>query len=125
MLREQQRGQATVELALCLPLVAALLAGLVEVAAIGTDHLRIWHGAREAARVAVVDPSAGAIREAATRGGLTPLDISVSPEPHDRVQGQPLTVRLVYPSTATVPLIGSLLRRGRLEAEATMRIERP
>ena len=121
----RERGQATVELALCLPIVAALLAVLVEFAAIGTDHLRVWHAAREAASVGIVDPSAGRIRDAATAGGLTPLDIEVTPGPHDRVRGEPLTVRVAYASDATVPLIGPLLRGTPLEAEATMRIERP
>ena len=121
----RERGQATIELALCLPVVVALLAALVEVAAIGTDHLRVWHAAREAARVGIVDPSAGRIRDAATAGGLTPMNIEVSPGPHDRVRGEPLTVRVAYSPDAKVPLIGPLLRGGPLEAEATMRIERP
>lgn len=125
MPRRSESGQATLELALCLPLVAVILGALVEVGGVAVDQLRVWHAVREAARVAIVDPSAGAIRQAATRGGLAPLDIEVAPAMHDRVQGEPLTVRVSYPSTATVPVIGSLLRRGALEAEATMRIERP
>ncbi len=125
MPRRWESGQATLELALCLPLVAVILGALVEIAGVGVDQLRVWHAVREAARVAIVDPSAGTIRQAATKGGLIPLDIEVTPEVHDRVQGEPLTVRLSYPSRATVPVIGSLLRRGALEAGATMRIERP
>ena len=46
------RGQATVELALALPMVCLLLLAMVQVAVIGRDQLAVQLAAREAARAA-------------------------------------------------------------------------
>lgn len=123
--RRDERGQATVELALGLPILALLLAGLVEVGLLVADQTRVWHAAREAARVAVVDPDAADSRSAAERSGLKPLEVEVSPAPHFRRQGDPLTVKVRYSPRARVPLFGVLLERVELDAQATMRIEQP
>lgn len=118
-------GQATVELALALPLLALLLAGLVEVGLLVADQGRLWHAAREAARVAVVDPDMDDVREAAERPGLAPIELDVEPPAHMRRQGDPLTVSLVYRPPGRVPVFGTLLDRVALTARATMRIEQP
>lgn len=120
-----EEGQATLELALILPILALLLAGLVEIGLLVADQGRLWHAAREAARVAVVDPDMEDVRAAAERPGLAPLDLEVTPESHLRRQGDPLTVSLRYHPPARVPLFGRFLRRVALEADATMRIEQP
>jgi hypothetical protein len=118
-------GQATVELALALPILALLLAGVVEVGLLVGDQARLWHAARDAARVAVVDPDEVDIRSAAEEGGLRPVELKISPAPDLRRQGDPLTVSLAYSPAARVPVFGVLLDRVRLEARATMRIEQP
>lgn len=120
-----EEGQATVELALTLPILALLLAGLVEMGLLVADQGRLWHAAREAARVATVDPDIDDVRAAAERPGLAPLEIDVAPQPHLRRQGDPLTVSLVYRPRGRVPLFGELLRRLTMRADATMRIEQP
>lgn len=120
-----QRGQATVELALCLPLVALIFGAVVEVALVAADQARLWHAAREAARVAVVDPDPAKARAAAEEAGLEPVDVSITPEPRYRVQGEPLRVALTYRPSARVPLVGELFELIELHADATMRIERP
>ena len=51
-----ERGQATVELALCLPMLCLLLLGVVQVAVVVRDHLAVQVAAREAARAAAVRP---------------------------------------------------------------------
>lgn len=123
--RRDERGQATLELALALPILALLLAGLVEVGLLVGDQTRIWHAAREGVRVAVVDPDLDEARAAAERSGLKPLEIQVSPAPQFRRQGDPLTVSVRYAPRARVPLFGVLLERVELDARATMRIEQP
>ena len=120
-----ERGQATVELALCLPLIALLLATVVEVTMIAADQTRLLHAAREAARIAVVDDEAGKIRAAAANGGLKGVELAVTPKPDMRRQGDPLTVRLSYKPPARTPIVGILFRGITLRAEATMRIEQP
>lgn len=123
--RRDERGQATLELALCLPILALLLAGLIEIGFLVADQTRIWHAAREGARAAVVDPDLADAEAAAERSGLAPLDVRISPAPDRRRQGDPLTVHVAYAPSARVPLFGVLLDRIALTAQATMRIEQP
>ncbi|MDQ3877170.1 MAG: pilus assembly protein [Actinomycetota bacterium] len=118
-------GQATLELALCLPIVLLLAAALVQTGGIMSDQVRLWHAARDAARIAVVDPDAGDVADAAEDAGLHPLQVTVSPAPALRAAGNPLTVSLRYHPVAGVPLVGNLLDGFTLSASATMRIEVP
>lgn len=119
------RGQATVELALCLPVLVILVAALFEIGMLATDRVRLVHAAREAARVAVVEHDPQRVIEAARAGGLHDLDVVISPGPESRVQGSPLTVRLSYRPPGRVPLLGALFQKLELESRAVMRIERP
>ncbi|MGH2694160.1 MAG: TadE/TadG family type IV pilus assembly protein [Actinomycetota bacterium] len=121
----RERGQATVEFAFCLPFVALLLAALFEVGMVLSDQVRLWHAAREAARVAVVDPDPAAARRAAEGVGLEDVVADVTPDRTGRRQGEPLTVSLTYQPTGRMPLIGELFERLQLRARATMRIEQP
>lgn len=91
----------------------------------GGDQVRLWHAAREAARVAVVDPDRRASLAAAARSGLSNLEMSIDPAPAFRVQGQPLTVRIRYSPPGRLPLVGAITGGLTLEARATMRIEEP
>lgn len=117
-------GQATVELALALPVLVFLVAALVELGLVSVDQVRLWHAAREAARVAAVDGSQEDITAAARRVGIDPESVDIQPEPAHRVAGEPVTVALTYFSGNHIPLIGHLVRI-RLSASATMRIEVP
>jgi hypothetical protein len=121
----RERGQATVELALCLPLVALLLAAVVEIAMVAADQARLNHAAREAARIAVVDDNESEIRAAAERSGLDGIELTTTPRPELRRQGEPLSVSLAYSPPARTPIVGHLIQRITLRAEATMRIEQP
>lgn len=120
-----ERGQATVELALCLPLVALLLGVVVEVGLVVGDEARLWQAAREAARVSAVDGSVGRVEAAARSVGLEPLAVEVEPEPRYRVAGRATSVTVRYRPVARVPLLGRLVPRRALTAEVTMRIEQP
>ena len=121
----RERGQATVELALCLPLVALIAAAIVEIGLLSGERVRLWHAAREAARIAAVDPDADAVRAAAARSGLTPLVVDIDPDPRARVRGAPVSVSLEYRRSTRIPLVGGFLAPTELSARATMRIEQP
>jgi Flp pilus assembly protein TadG len=125
LIARNEHGQATVELALCLPIVAVLLAALVNVGLLVANQARVWHAAREAARAAVVDPDIDVVRAAAARGGLAGLEVDVSPEPAFRVQGRPLTVTVAYAPGSGAPVVGAWLDDVKLTARAVMRIEQP
>ena len=120
-----QAGQATLELALALPVLALLLAALVEVGLVVADQARLWHAAREGARIAAVDPDTADVRAAAERPGLSPLEVDVTPEAHLRRQGDPVTVELRYVPRSRVRLFDAVLDRVELHATGVMRIEQP
>ena len=120
-----QQGQSTLELALCLPLVAALVALLLQVGVVALDMGRLWHAAREAARVAAVTDDMEAIRRAAESAGVDLQRLNVDPSGTDRAQGAPVTVDVSHTPATSIPLIGRLLEDVSLEASATMRIETP
>ena len=118
-------GQATLELALLLPALAVILSVLVQVGLTGVDQVRIWHAAREGARVAAVSSSNKDVETAATRGGLEGLHVEVTPSASYRRPGEPVTVTVSYAPSWRTPLVGSLIGPNRLTAQASMRIEQP
>lgn len=120
-----ERGQSTVELALCLPVLVLLLAAVVEIAMLAGDQVRLWDAAREAARIAVVDADTDAIRAAAERKGLSGVTVAVEPRAAYRVQGRPLTVSLSYSPSSGLPLLGEIFSGLELRSRASMRIEQP
>ena len=113
------RGQAVVELALALPLLALLLLTLVQLTVIVRDQLAVVHAAREGARAAAVSGApdgdgAAAAREATS---LSPLDVTIGHSDRSTM----VTVR--YRSRTDVPLIGAVLPDIDLKSTATMRDE--
>ena len=68
--RRPDRGAVTAELALGLPLLLAVTAGLVWLLAVGAGQVRVVDGAREAARgLARGDPEPVAVERATTVAG--------------------------------------------------------
>jgi hypothetical protein len=121
----REGGQATVELALLLPVVVLLLLVILQVGLLARDVVLVAHAAREAARAAAVDDAPGAAREAAEEaGGLDGDRLSVRAtgrgEPGSRVR-----VEITYRAPTDVPLVGALVGDRTLRATATMRVEGP
>ena len=123
--RRGEGGQSTVELALCLPVLAFLAAVLVQIGIVVSMQTRLWHAAREAARVAVVEADEERVARAARSTGLDGFEMSIDPPPPHRRFGEPLTVALTLHPTGGVPLVSSIFGHMTLEAQATMRIEQP
>ena len=122
--RRRQSGQAAVELALVLPLVSVLLLLLVQVALLARDQVLVVHAAREGAREAAVDPAPDAARSAAVAsstldGGRLEVAVTGRGGPGSRV-----TVTARYRVATDVPIVGAFVGDLRLEASATMRVER-
>ena len=117
------RGQATVELALLLPVVVLLLLAVLQLGRVARDVVLVTHAAREAARAAAVDDRPDAPREAAAAsGGLDPdrLEVQVTggAEPGDRVR-----VQVRYRIPTSVPIVGALIADHEVTSTATMRFE--
>jgi hypothetical protein len=117
---ERQHGQAAVELALALPLVALLLLAVVQVGLVVRDQVLTVHAAREAARAAAVDSDPGRARAAALAGSGLPGGRLVV----ELRRGTSAEVTVRYRSATDLPLVGPLLPDIVLRAKATMRSER-
>ena len=118
-----EEGQAAVEVALVLPLIAVLALLLLQVALVVRDQVLVVHAAREAVREAAVDPDAGAARRAAAQGsglGAGRLDVEVGARGD---AGSRVRVTVRYRSPTRVPVVGSMVGDVVLEASATMRVE--
>lgn len=118
-----ERGQAAVELALVLPLVALVMLAVVQAGLVVRDHVLAGHAAREAVRIASVDddpdaPRAGALE--ASPLAADRLEVRVGPRGGS---GSRVTVEVRYRSRTDVPLIGPLVGDVTVTAKATMRVE--
>lgn len=118
--REYERGQATVEFALLLPVLMVALLAVVQVALVVRDQIAVVHAAREAARAASVDPDpSGAVR--AAHRTLPGAHVNVGPRP---AVGEPITVKVTYTSKTDLPLVGDLFPDPELESSTVMRVEK-
>jgi len=117
----RDRGQATVELALVLPVVCLLLCGVLQVVVVVRDLLVTQLAAREAARAASVSatPAAAAAAAVARLGAPSSIAVSVSDD------GDTVTATVGMTSRTDVPLVGSLLPDVPLTASVTMAAEPP
>jgi Flp pilus assembly protein TadG len=116
----RQSGQATVELALVLPVIVMALLAVIQTGIVARDQLGVAHAAREAARAASVDRDPGAAGSAA-RQVLQRAEVEVGPRP---AVGEPIRVRVTYREHTDLPLVGPLFPDPELHATATMRVER-
>lgn len=123
--RSRDAGQATVELALALPLVAVLLLVIAQVGLVVRDQVLVVHAAREGARAASVQSSSGAAAAEAERAvrAAVPLE-------RDRLRvdtsssGGLVRVTVRYRAPVDLPLIGVFLQDVDLEATSVMAAER-
>ena len=114
------RGQATVELALVLPLVLTLALVVVQVGLVARDAVRVTHAARSATRAASVGLDDDSVRRAASEGsGLAPSRLSVVIVR----AGDWVTVRVTYRCPTDVPLVGTIAPAVILREQLTMRVE--
>ena len=123
--RRGQRGSATVEFSLVLPLLLVLALGLIQVGLLARDRLLVEAAARAGARAAAIqdDPAAvgSAVRAAAPTLDVSATTVSITRE---GARGAPVTVQVNYDDEVRVPLIGWLVGSViHLSTSATMRQE--
>ena len=116
-------GQAAVELALVLPLVALLLLALVQVALVVRDQVLVVHATREAAREAAVNTASGAPRSAALSGSGLAADRLTLSSTRTTTSPPRVEVRVDYRAATDVPLVGALVPDVTLSAKVVMRAE--
>lgn len=113
----RERGQATVELALALPMVAMALLLVVQVLVVGVARLRVQDVTRDAARTAAVSSDPPSSVAAILNDRL--------PGARSTVAGGPstITVTLRYRIATDVPLVGQLVPDVEVVAQSSFRRE--
>ena len=112
---DRDRGQATLEMALVLPLLVLCLAGVVWVGQLMTMQVRLENAAREGARAAAVEPEAAeAVAQVAVARSVNGAAVSTS-------VGAEFVEVMVSVRVDGVPIIGVGART--LEADVSMRRE--
>lgn len=117
---ESERGQATIEFVLVLPVIAVVAVGLLQVGVSVANQLAVELAAREGARAASVSADvAGAATRAAAR--TTSLDVTVEAS----ASGEVVAVRVAFVDDVTIPFIGRFIGPIHHSATAFMALEPP
>ena len=123
----KQRGQATVEFALILPVFLLLLLGIMEFGLVFHEYLVVTHAAREGARVATLGGTDAEVlstvstaADAIDRGALT-----TSIAPAVRVRGSRVTVMVTNQVSLMTPLFSAFFPQNPFPVSGTsiMRME--
>lgn len=120
-----RKGQATVEMAVVLPILLMLLLGLVDVARMANAYLTVQHAAREAVRVGTTGASDSEVTQRARDStvGLEADRVTISVSPSgSRTSGGDITVTITYRYRFLVAL-GYAGAEATLAGELTGRVE--
>ncbi len=121
--RRCARGQATVELALLLPLVLMVLLVVLQVGVLARDRLAVVHATRAAARAVIVDPSPEAAARSLRAQGGAAAGARVTVSGSLRAGG--LATVTVTMSATAVPIIGHVVSGVTLRERLTVYVEGP
>ncbi|MBI3160061.1 MAG: pilus assembly protein [Chloroflexi bacterium] len=128
LLREQERGQSLVELAVSMVLIMTLLAGAVDIGRIFYTYVSILDASQEGAVYAAIEPGVDAdIIARATNSSTAPIDlrndpnvsVTVSPVAASRCAGAQATVAVTYNYTFTMPFVGTFVPFASIPITAT------
>lgn len=120
-----ERGSATLEFAMVLPLLLIVTLALVQVGLVVRDRLVLADAARAGAREAAVTDDAGRIRDAVDRAAaplvIDRIEVKVSRESG---RGSAVTVTLGYADPPSIPAVAWLFPAAiHLSSTTTMRQE--
>ena len=112
-------GQATVELALVMPLIIGLLLIILTAGLVVRDQLAVWHAASAGARAASISPdSPDAVQQAVeSEVQLRPIHLRIIRE------GDLITVEVKYPRTIGLWLFKFITPPLILSATVTMHVQ--
>ena len=128
-MKKNERGQTMVEFALCLPLIALLLFGVIQFGIVFNNYVTLTDAVRAGARKATVSRDLGpvaataavkqAVRDSATdlNQAQLPPDVVAATWVH----GSDVTVSATYPYS--IDLLGVVVKSGTLKSSTTERVE--
>ena len=116
---EPDSGQATVELALVMPLIIGLLLIILTVGLVVRDQLAVWHAASAGARAASISPDSPDVVQRAVEAEvqLRPLHLKIIRDE------QLITDEVQYPRTINLWLIQHIIPPLTLSASVTMHVQ--
>lgn len=116
---EPDSGQATVELALVMPLIIGLLFIILTTGLLVRDQLAVWHAASAGARAASISPDSPDVVQQAVEDevGLRPMHLQIIRDE------QLITVEVQYPRTINLWLIKHIIPPLTLSASVTMHVQ--
>lgn len=128
-LKKGQKGQATVEFALLLPIFLLLLLGIIEMGLIFKDYIAVSHGAKEGARRAALGNTDAEIcqvvLDSLTISQPELVQVVIDPTEGSRERGSQATVTVTYPHHLIVPVpFGLIPNPITLQGKMTTRIEK-
>jgi Flp pilus assembly protein TadG len=128
-------GAAAVEFALILPVLIALVCGIIDFGLIFGQHLQVRNLAREATRLAAVNEVSGStatqratflVNRACSRAGVFPTGTQVSLErPGSAVVGSTVRVVVTSPMRSSTGVFTSLVGGRNQQARSEARLEQP
>lgn len=122
--RRTERGQATVELVLALPLVVLAMLLVLQVGLVVAAHLQVVHAARDGARAASIRGDAAAARAAVARhGGLGGDRTDVVVDLEEGATVPLVSVEVHHRVRTEVPLVGQLVGDPTVSATTVMALE--
>jgi len=118
----KERGQSLTEMALVLPVILFILAGVLDLGRLYFVTVALTDAAAEGATFAAIDPDATSVeilsRAQAASGGLVPLDAGMVTVQRPVVApGAPVTVTVGYTFTIATPLINLIVPDGELRLQ--------
>ncbi len=114
-----EKGQATVEIALLIPVLAVFLLLIIQVALVVREHVLVTHASRAAARELSVSSDQSRAIEAARRSNPH-ADVKVS---RPRV-GEYLHVTVSEKVESSLPFIGVVFPEVTVSSRSVMRVEK-
>jgi len=125
-----ERGQALVEFAFVLPMLAGLLLGIIQVGMLLNNYINLTDAARVGARKAISvrlggvtpDDAVQAVRDSAGTLKQDELNVTVD-DPDWNAPGSEITVTATYPYSIHIPLLGLEITSGTITATAKERLE--
>lgn len=127
-MRNDERGQSMVEMALLLPVLILILVGIIDFGRFIYSYAHLQMAAQETVRLGGLDKTDQAITDFAHQyvklGDPTKLQVEITPNDAGRHSGDYVTVKLTYPFTLFTPFLSTLLPSPlTIETDSTIRVE--
>lgn len=125
---KDERGQSLVEMALLLPVLLLLLAGIIDFGRLMYSYAHLHMAAQETVRMGGLGKKDAQIIDFAHHyvqlGNVSSLRVDITPAESNRHSGDYVTVKLHYPFRLNTPFISELLPNPiDIETESTIRVE--